>query len=143
MKKILPLIFAFAALGGCSKSSDTPTPAPPTQPTTATVVARWQVDSTWVTDGTQAGLKQKTQLQVFRPSLSVEFTGSQYLLYNGTTVDKQIPYTMGTGVIHLGGTGGTSDRTIRELTPHRMVLVGLRDVTPLNPLAQSITTYSR
>jgi hypothetical protein len=149
MNKLLPLSFAgLLLLAGCSKSGSDPTPTPTLPPapapTTATVNARWQIDSTWVSDGTATGLFKKMDLKTFAPgTVRCEFVGNQYLLYTGAALDKQLPYTQSGNIIQFSGGGGVNDKTIKTLTAHRMVLIGLRDQAVLSPLSTNTTTYSR
>jgi hypothetical protein len=150
MKKLLPLSFiGLILLSACSKNSEPapinpPAPAPPPTTTTATVEARWQIDSTWVSDGTAAGVLKKNDLKILRPgTVNCEFVAGQYSLYVGATLDKQLPYKVNGNILGFSGGGGANDRVIKELTAHRMVLVGLRDQAVLSPLYTITTTYSR
>jgi hypothetical protein len=144
MKKLYLFGLLLSGLAACSKNGSDPSPTPTPTPTTATVNARWQIDSTWVSDGTAAGLLKKVNLITFKPgTFSCEFTGTQYTLYHETSIDKQLPYTQTGNLIQFNGGGGENDRTIKVLTAHRMVLTGLQYIPVPNPLSTFTTTYSR
>lgn len=152
MKKLLLAALLLTGLAGCSKNEPDPAPITPTpaRPATVTLAARWQVDSTWVSGGTQATANQKNNLKVSPAGTTIaEIIGNTYILYAGGTVDKRFDFTVVGSIMRPTPTGTAADayndKTIKTLTANRLVLVSLVP-TPSgqpNEYATSTTTYSR
>ena len=135
----------LAGLAGCHTNSPDPTPTP-ANTQAATVVAKWQIDSTWVSGGTATSIYQKNGLKLYAPGTAyTELTQSQYIVYAGNTINKQYPYTQAGSVLHINGGGGYNDATIKTLTVKRMVLVSLSPSAngQANQYLTSTITYSR
>ncbi|RZK32047.1 MAG: hypothetical protein EOO63_02530 [Hymenobacter sp.] len=152
MKKILLAALVLTGLAGCSRNESIPGPVTPApaRPGTATLAARWQVDSTWVSGGTETTAFQKNGLKVYPAGTVIaEITGNTYIQYAGGMLDKRFDFTVTNNTIRPTPTGNAADinseKTIKTLTANRLVLVSLIPTASGQPnqYATSTVTYSR
>jgi hypothetical protein len=148
MNKIL--LVGLLALAACSKKDPDSSPTFAPGYYNATLLTKWQADSTWVSGGTAATLYQKNNLRLYPTgAISTEITDTQYIVYAGSTIAKQFPYIQAGNVLHIGSTGTPADiyndQSIKVLTGRRLVLVSLmpQDNGVVNVNSTFTTTYSR
>jgi len=124
---LLTCVLASSLLA-CKKTDSPPTPAPLD---TATVEAKWTVDSLWETHGTaptRYNLRDHHSYPVYW-----EFTKTEFLNYSSANVlVSRQPYSLANHVLSLGPT--VPDQfTIAYLSAHRLVLVCIPGIVPLDP----------
>ena len=141
MKKLLLSTLLFVGLASCSKKDDsTPTPIP-NQPTTVTLQAKWQVDSSYTKT---PGTRTISKLQVYpAQALIWEFTTAQLL---STSAGATTPYSYtqsGNVLTFVGQSSPTNVKTITELTAKRLVITNVPDGYPAGTPVRNYTTCSR
>jgi|GEM_PF-4319481 len=138
---LLVLALAATALGTSSCKKDDPTTPEPS------LLGRWTgVSSHDVVTTTSSGQVISDNTTPARAGYAIEFTATELIVYNGTTVNKRSTYTRNGNTIT--DTSPSADpnetSTIQTLDANRLVVVDVIRSTPTSTQTTTSTiTYSR